>query len=172
MAYNSDNDIRICAIASKREIDIEREGGKGEQISNKLPSNESNNLDSNTHMHIGLPKNISEKKGNVNIWLGVELKKAVIKAGINISEFVRTKLLEELKNRNIEIKYQDPELIIRVRCPFCNSQRNTSSILNVRCFHCGHFFKVFRRRGRSRVVAIVKGNKSILNRLYYQIYKR
>jgi formylmethanofuran dehydrogenase subunit C len=164
--------MRICANASGREIDIERENGKEKQINNKLSSNGSNNLNTSTHMRIGLSKNISEKKGNVNIWLGIELKKAVVKAGVNLSEFVRNKLLEELKNRNIKIEHPDPELVIRVRCPFCNSQRDTSSILTVRCSHCGRFFKVFRKRGHSRIVAIVKGNISVLNKLYYQMYKR
>lgn len=171
MTSDSDNDMRICAITTGREIDIEREGGKGEQTTNNTNSIESSSLDNNAHVRIGLSKNISDKKGNVNIWIGVELKKAVIKARINISEFVRTKLLEELKNRNIKIEIPDPELIIMVRCPNCGFQQNTTTIRMVRCHKCNRYYRVYRKGGRPRIVKIVKGSEAMLHSLYYRYYR-
>ncbi|MFH8092955.1 MAG: hypothetical protein QXM38_03370 [Candidatus Aenigmatarchaeota archaeon] len=143
---------------------------KGEQLTNNN-STESKNSDTNTHMRILATKNISDKDGRATIWLGKELKKAVIKANINLSEFVRSRLLEELKNRNIEVEIPDPELILRVRCPRCGSQGNTSSIVMARCFNCKHSFRIY-KKGSSRIVGIVKGNLELLHKLYYKEYGR
>lgn len=168
---SSVNDMRICVIATGREIDIEKERVvKGEQLINNN-SIESKNFDTNAHMHILATKNISDKDGRANIWLSKELKKAVIKANINLSEFVRSKLLEELRNRNIEVEAPNPELILRIRCPRCGRQRNTSSIVMARCFDCNHSFRIF-KKGRSRITGIIKGNLEPLHKMYYKEYGR
>ncbi|MBU5537663.1 MAG: hypothetical protein KQA38_03830 [Candidatus Aenigmarchaeota archaeon] len=169
----SDTDMHTSAIVTGREIDLDRErAGKGEIASNDNSSSiETGSLDTNTHMHTSLSKlkNISLSDGRIHLWLGKDLKKAVIKAGIDVSEFLRAKLLEELRNRNIQIEIEDPELIVRVRCIHCGFIQNTSTIKLVRCVNCNRFFRVFTKKG-SRIRGIIKGNEYLLQRFYYRVY--
>ena len=41
---------------------------------------------------------------------------------------------------------------IWVRCPACGWEQRTRSRTYVRCFRCGHSYKIFPRRRRSRIV--------------------
>jgi predicted Zn-ribbon and HTH transcriptional regulator len=171
----SDNSMRICVNTTEREIDLDKERVvKGEQLTNNNNSSiESSSLDNNTHMNISLDKlkNKSENNGTIHLWLGKDLKKAVIKARIDVSEFVRNKLLEELRNKGIVIEVPDPEFIIKVRCPNCGFKQNATTIKQVRCFNCQRYFRVY-VRGRSRIVGIVKGSKEIVFRYFNRIYGR
>lgn len=171
----SDDNMRICAIATGREIDIEKERVvKGEVTNNNNSSSvETGSLDDTTHMRISVNRlnNISTKSGRINIWLSKELKKAVKMSGMDVSAFVREKLIEELSKRNIPVEDPNPELIIRIRCPNCGFEQNTSTIKLVRCINCDYLFKVFTRKG-SRIRKIVKGNEYLLQKLYYRIYGR
>ncbi|MEM5805208.1 MAG: hypothetical protein QW156_03735 [Candidatus Aenigmatarchaeota archaeon] len=171
----SDNNMRICAIVTGRETDIEKERVvKGEVTNNNNSSStETGSLDNSTHMCISANKlnDISTNSGRINIWLSKELKKAVKMSGMDVSAFVREKLIEELSKRNIPVEESDPELIIRIRCPSCGFEQNTSTIKLVRCINCDYHFRVFTRRG-SRIRKIVKGNEFLLQKLYYRIYGR
>ena len=71
--------------------------------------------------------------GRVEIYIGKDLKKAVIDSGLNLSQFVREKLEEYFKAHGIEIKREEPELVLLVRCPsygFKNPPKGTISIEN------------------------------------------
>jgi predicted Zn-ribbon and HTH transcriptional regulator len=171
---NSEGDMHICATVTEREIDIEKERvEKGEVAGNSNSSSIlTGNIDDNTHMHTSLNrlKDISIKDGRIHLWIGIGLKKAVLKAGIDVSEFVRNKLLEELKNRNVTIEEKEPELIVRVRCCHCGFEQNTSTLKMVKCINCGHSFRVFTKWG-CRIRKIVKGDQNLLTKMFYQTYK-
>jgi len=64
------------------------------------------------------------------------------------------------------------ELIIRVKCPHCGWEQNTRSLKTVKCLRCGRSYSVYRKRGFSRIVGIVKGNRELLFKRYYEIYKK
>ncbi len=53
-------------------------------------------------------------------------------------------------------------LKILVKCPHCNGKFVTSSVKTVQCKWCGKFFRIYRKRGISRIVKIVKGNRILL----------
>ena len=114
------------------------------------------------------PKSLS---GRVEIYIGKDLKKAVIDSGLNLSQFVREKLEEYFKAHGIEIKREEPELVLLVRCPSCGFKNRTSSIRFVRCKRCKTLFRVYLKRGRSRIEKILKGDRSLLfKKKYNEVY--
>lgn len=58
------------------------------------------------------------------------------------------------------------KLMIRVKCPRCENERNTTTLKTVKCFHCGRSFKVYPARGKSRIVRIVDGGIKLLHERY------
>jgi len=109
------------------------------------------------------PKFSSKRKGRVEIYIGKSLKEAISKLpNFNLSAFVREKLVEYLKSKGIEVKEHEPDLLLLVKCPHCNGKFVTSSVKTVQCKWCGKFFKVYIKRGISRIVKIVKGNRTLL----------
>ena len=61
------------------------------------------------------------------------------------------------------------DVIIRVRCPKCGFVQPTRSIKRVKCWQCGHVFKVyiFDTHGRikkTRIVGIVRGTLQDLHK--------
>ena len=105
----------------------------------------------------------NSRKGRVEIFIGKQLKEAISKLpDFNLSAFVREKLKEYLESKGIEIKESEPDLLLLVKCPHCNGKFVTSCIKTVQCEWCGRFFKVYRKRGISRIVKIVKGNRMLL----------
>jgi len=107
----------------------------------------------------------------INIWLGKELKEACKKLNINISKEFRNWLIEKLKTYNIEIKTNEPEIIVLVRCIHCGNEFETSSIIQVRCPKCQRSFRVYTSKG-SRIRKLIKGNLITLHTLYNRYYKR
>jgi DNA-directed RNA polymerase subunit RPC12/RpoP len=167
------DNMRTCVTETGREIDIEKEKDwwKAE------PTNNNNSIETkesvtDTYMRTPLMKNISDKNGRIAVWLGKELKTAGIEAGINFSSFFRSKLSEELKNRNIEVKTPEPDLIIEARCPHCWFSQETTTLKYVRCKNCGKNYRIFNKGTPSRIVRIVKGNQRMLNKKYYKIFRR
>jgi DNA-directed RNA polymerase subunit RPC12/RpoP len=66
-------------------------------------------------------------------------------------------------------------LIIKVRCPWCSTEFNTSKIRTVTCPNCKKRFHVYyRRHGKIAhfIVDIVKGTKNQLFKAYSRIFKR
>jgi DNA-directed RNA polymerase subunit RPC12/RpoP len=68
-------------------------------------------------------------------------------------------------------------MIIRVRCPHCGFEMNTSTVKTVKCIRCNRSFEVFPLdlKGnfrRSRVVGIVDGSLEEVRKLAYQKLKR
>ena len=105
----------------------------------------------------------NSRRGRVEIFIGKQLKEAISKLpNFNLSAFVREKLIEYLKSKGIEVKEYEPDLLLLVKCPYCNGKFVTSSVKTVQCKWCGKFFKVYIKRGVSRIVKIVKGNRMLL----------
>ena len=62
-------------------------------------------------------------------------------------------------------------LIIKVKCPFCGFEQNTTSLKTVKCLKCESRYQVFCKKKRSRVVGVVKGTKEMLFKAYYEILR-
>ena len=67
-------------------------------------------------------------------------------------------------------------IILKVRCPYCGYEFNTTSIKTVRCKRCPHTFKVYykKRYGkkfiwRSRIVDIIKGSRKELLKKFREL---
>jgi hypothetical protein len=192
--FNLYPNMRICVIATEREEELKKEEvatvGRLEIQPNMLQLDNTrldkqinsrpllNNSFSSpvaiTHIRIPNTKRLREllvSDGRITLWIGREVKEALLKSGINVSEFVREKLKEELAKRNIQVNYPEPDLIVEVRCPKCNFHQETTSITYVRCRNCHKAFRVYTRNARPRIVRIVKGDKSKLFKKYYQHYR-
>jgi DNA-directed RNA polymerase subunit RPC12/RpoP len=109
--------------------------------------------------------------GKITIWVGKELHEACKKSNINISQMFRTWLAEKLKEANIEVKVPEPEIILLVQCIHCGNTFSTSSIGQVRCPECQKTFKVYVKRGFSRIKKILKGDMQKLMSLYQRRFK-
>lgn len=59
-----------------------------------------------------------------------------------------------------------PRLMLRVKCPRCNHEQNTTSIKSVKCFRCDRAFTIYPKKKKSRIVRIVKGTREMLMREY------
>ena len=64
-------------------------------------------------------------------------------------------------------------MIIKVKCPHCDHQQNTTSILRVRCHNCSRTFEVYPLTShgnvlKSRVIKIIKGNEHELHKKAYK----
>jgi len=91
------------------------------------------------------------------------IKLKEIKPDFSISQFVAKKLSELVSQHDIQMPvWDEPDLILLVRCPHCGGQFQTTSVKMVRCEYCGRVFRVYRKRARTRIVKILKGNKAIL----------
>ncbi len=158
--YNNGH-MPICN--RKREIDIEKErGGNGGRTT-------TNNIGSDfvTNRHMGMNvtkfKEFSVSDPVTKVFLGKELKKAIAQIpNFNLSAFVREKLREFLEQNGYEIPKPEVDLILLVRCPYCMSKFETTSVKMTRCKFCGRVFRIYRKNQPSRVVKIVKGNMMIL----------
>ena len=159
-----DDSYTVCGSSSGRERD-RREGFKGSNYSDVVNNNGNKKMDDYTYTVYHHPK-----YGRIEIWIGKELKELVKLHGLNLSKFVREKLKEHFKEQGIEIEEPDPPLILLVRCPFCSRTFKTTTIKQVRCRFCNKTFRVFTRRFGSRIVSIVKGNRNLLFKAYYQVY--
>jgi DNA-directed RNA polymerase subunit RPC12/RpoP len=110
--------------------------------------------------------------GKVTIWIGKELHETCKKMNINISQMFKMWLAEKLKEANIEVKIPEPEILLLVGCVHCGNEFVTSSIGQVRCPRCQKTFKVYVKKGFSRIKKIIKGDLATLHRLYALKYKR
>jgi len=139
---------------------------KKEERGSKLQEKEKNyftSLKNFSYPHIQINPKFSSRGGRVEIYIGKQLKEAISKLpNFNLSAFVRERLKEFLESKGIEIKESEPDLLLLVKCPHCKGKFVTSSVKIVQCKWCGRFFKVYRKRGFSRIVKIVKGNKILL----------
>ena len=167
-----DDNMRMCVTSSGRERDIDREGDEGEQTTNNIDSNTNEELDIDAHMCRPLSKNISNKTGRVNVWIGKDLKVAAMKAGIHFSSFLRDKLTEYFQEKGIRVNYEIPDLILLVRCPHCGNKQQTASVQMVNCQNCKRSFRIYRKRGSSRILRILRGDRALLQKKYYRIYGR
>lgn len=57
-------------------------------------------------------------------------------------------------------------MILEVECPKCGYRFNTTTLRRVKCWNCGHVFKVYYKKKvgkqwywRSRIVRIVEGSR-------------
>jgi len=67
------------------------------------------------------------------------------------------------------------QLVIRVKCPHCGHEQNTQSLKSVKCIYCNKSFSVFyKRKNKSNIVKIVKGNYFLLQKMLYKkgIFKK
>jgi len=113
-----------------------------------------------------------DNEEKITLWIGKELKYAAKAVKINLSAFLREKLKEELAKRNMEVKLDEPELILEVRCPYCGFKQQTSTIKTVQCQRCKKFFKVYTRKYGSRITNIIKGDKQKLFALYSRVFRK
>jgi DNA-directed RNA polymerase subunit RPC12/RpoP len=56
--------------------------------------------------------------------------------------------------------------LLRVKCPACGWVQNTKSRTYVQCFRCGHRYRVFPRRRRSRVVGTYSPEEARRRRMW------
>lgn len=104
------------------------------------------------------------------VWLSQREYEKIKELNLNFSRFVRERLHEYFKSQGIEIENDDPELIIKVKCPFCGFEQNTTTVRTVRCFECGRQYRVY-KKSQSRIVKIVKGSLQLLFKKYYEAKK-
>jgi len=106
------------------------------------------------------------------IYLSRALYKTAKKHQIKFSPLLRNALLAKLDELNIELEEVDmPRLILRVKCPRCKHEQNTTTIKKVNCFKCDRSYHVYVKGGKSRIVKIVRGNMAMLHDLYNSVYK-
>jgi formylmethanofuran dehydrogenase subunit E len=117
--------------------------------------------------------NRKSSSGRIEVYIGKELKEAVIKSGMNVSEFLRAKLKEHFKESGIKVNIPEPALVLLVKCPGCGSTIQTSSLRFVRCNNCGKPFRPYPKKNpSSRIVKIIKGTCQDLYQEYYKLYGR
>jgi len=58
-----------------------------------------------------------------------------------------------------------PRVVIRVQCPHCGAERNTTSVRTIKCFRCGKSFAVVPKNKKSRIVKLVRGSIQDLHKL-------
>jgi uncharacterized OB-fold protein len=66
-------------------------------------------------------------------------------------------------------------LIVRVKCPWCGEEFNTSKFKYLVCPNCFRRFNVYyKKKGKVThfIVSIVKGTRSQLFRIYSKIFRR
>lgn len=57
---------------------------------------------------------------------------------------------------------------LRVGCPKCQATQFTKTTLSVRCFRCDRVYKVFPKKGESRILYVDGGTKEEVERQYYE----
>ena len=96
------------------------------------------------------------------IYIRKELHKKVKELNINMSKTLREALYKKLEEMGEKVEGSNPALILLVMCPKCGYKQNTTTIGIVRCHRCEKRYKVSPKRGRTRIISIVKGNKGLL----------
>jgi len=81
------------------------------------------------------------------------------------SRLLKQAIIEELKKKGEEVKEEDPELILKVKCPYCGWIQNTTTVYRVKCIKCERKYRVFPKNRPSNIVEIVKGT-------IHDVYKR
>jgi ribosomal protein S27E len=114
------------------------------------------------------------------VWLRNELHAFAKDNHINVSRVVRETLVKIAKEEygytetelSLNVKgNRDKNLILRVRCPNCGNERNTTSVRIVECFSCNKRYAVFPKESPSRIVSIVRGTQDDLDRTYRMYFK-
>lgn len=100
----------------------------------------------------------------VTVWLKKQLYEEAKRAKVNFSEVLREALKSRLGTKLGEVE-EDPELVLKVKCPFCSWVQLTSSTKVVRCIKCERKYRVFPKRKPSAIVDIVKGDFATLQRM-------
>ena len=107
-----------------------------------------------------------------SVWLPKEILKTAKKHQLNLSQILKAGVKTQLKDLGVEVKEKMPELIIKVKCPYCSHTQNTTTIKRVRCFKCERTFSIYRKGKPSRIVEIVKGSRDLLFKYYNAVYKK
>ena len=68
------------------------------------------------------------------------------------------------------------KLVLLVKCPNCGGVQKCETIKRRTCIYCGHSFVIFPKDKRgnfrsSRIVKILKGDKTLLWKKFYEVYK-
>lgn len=104
--------------------------------------------------------------GRITVWVGSKIYEELKKQKINVSREVRLFLKKMLEERGVKI--DEPEVVIRVRCVFCENEFETSSITQAKCPKCGKTFRIYTKKYGSRIREIAKGSREELFKLYYR----
>jgi len=106
----------------------------------------------------------------VNIWLNKEIYEKAKEKQLNFSELLRNAIKKKLEETGISFQNNNSELLLRVRCPRCGFEQNTTTIKTVRCMNCNHSYQVYVKGKTSRIVQLLKGDLSLLHKKYYETY--
>lgn len=64
-------------------------------------------------------------------------------------------------------------VLVRVKCPKCGWEQNTSSVRRIKCFKCNRSFEVYPLEGKSRIVKLVRGTLQELHELaWYERFRK
>ena len=107
---------------------------------------------------------------HIGVWLSKKYYKKWKALGIPAGKLLREIIDIKCKERGIEVEDDCPELILRVKCPYCGHEQNTTTVRIVRCMNCNRSYQVYRKTGTSRIVGIVKGTMEMLHKKYYEVY--